>query len=657
MGKNRVRLLWGFLILTIILLSGSLVPRLSAAQAGPQPLTILFTHDLHSNFQPFIENTYDNQLVETGGYARLAEAISEQRRENPAGTVLVDAGDFSMGTLFHVLFPTEAPELRLMEKLGYEATTFGNHEFDFDSTATAQMLIAAKEKGGNQLPELLASNLAVKPDSQSGMKEAAAQYGIKDYIVLDKNGIRVGIFGLIGKDAVHDIILARDIQFKDPQIEAKRVVKILKEREKVDIILCLSHSGTRAKSEESEDELLAAAVPDIDLIISGHTHTRLDKPLRAGKTVIASAGCYGQNLGVIKLNYIPGQTPELADYRLIPITPEIAEKQGINSDIAAFTRLVESRFLSKYNYRFHQALAESSFNMGSLDKMYDEALETGLGDLVADSFRHAVAQAEGNGSEYVNAAVEPLGVIRSSFSAGEIEVKDVFRVLSLGIGVDKVPGYPVVAFYLTGSDIKNCLEIQSTLAPMQGNYNMQISGIKFKYNPYRVPLDRVYGVSISMPDGSYQPLDKKKLYRVATSYYAAALLSKMGPMTYGIVNAAPKDKTGAPLADLSKALVDIDAGQDGVQELKEWAALAEFMQAFPDTDGDGIADLPKSYQNPASRYEAVASWNPYYLLIDSTRITWAAMGAVLFIIILLTLLVRAVSRRVRRQWKYNRNTY
>ncbi|MGE5453937.1 MAG: bifunctional metallophosphatase/5'-nucleotidase [Methylocystaceae bacterium] len=646
MGKNKLIItcsIWGLLI---ALLTGGLFPLISAGQTSPTPLAILFTHDLHSNLQPFIVNTVDDQLIEAGGYARLAEAIKKQRQENPDGTMLVDAGDFSMGTLFHVLSPTEAPELRLMGKLGYEATTFGNHEFDFDTVATAQMLLAARKKGGSVLPELLASNLAVKPDSESGMKKAAAEYGIKDYMVVNKNGIRIGVFGLIGKDAVHDIIMARDIEFKDPQIEAKRVVRVLKEREKVDVIICLSHGGTRINKAKSEDELLAAAVPDIDVIISGHTHTLLTKPIVVGKTTIASAGCFGQNLGVIKLSCIPGQRPELADYQIAPITPQLTANQEINQDIEDYRKLVDSQFLSPYGYRFHQVVAESSYSMGSLDAMYQAAQETGLGDLVADAFRSAVQKAEGAGYQYVNVAVQPLGEIRNAFTAGNIEVKDVFRTLSLGLGTDKVPGYPVVAFYLTGSDIKNCLEIQSTLAPMQGNYTMQVSGINFKYNPNRLPLDRVYGVMISMPDGSYQPLEKKRLYRIATSYYAAALLGKMGPMTHGIVNSAPKSKTGQPLSDLSQALVDADNSRSGVQELKEWVALTQFLQAGKDSDKNGIANLPSSYQKPAGRYEAVASWNPYYLLVDSTKITWAAVAAGVSLILLLVLAVRAIRRRL-----------
>lgn len=652
MCSKQVRLIGAAItLLVVLLIAGGMIPLSRASQPSSSPITILFTHDLHSNLQSFMSYDQDNQTTDAGGYARLATAVANERQISPGNTILLDAGDFTMGTLFHTLITTEAAELRVMGELGYAATTIGNHEFDFDSSALAQSLLTAKKHSGSKLPAIVASNLAIKPESNSGIKEAASQYGIKDYTIIAKQGLRIGVFGIIGKNAVHDIILAQDIEFKDPTAEAKRVVKLLKEKEKVDVIICLSHSGTYTDKEKSEDELLAAAVPDIDLIISGHTHTLLPQPIMVGNTVIASAGCYGEYLGKLDFISAPGQKPVLIDYQLIPISKQWAEDKKIDKEIGAYKELVNSQFLSRYHYEFNQVMAESSFDMGSLDIMYKAASENGLGDLVADSFRDAVARAEGSDYQYVNLAVEPLGLIRSSFTAGNIEVKDVFRTLSLGMGTDKIPGYPLVAFYLTGSDIKNCLEIQSTLAPREGNYNMQVSGVKFKYNPYRVPLDRVYGITISMPDGTYQPLQKDRLYRVTTSYYAAALLAKMGPMTHGIVNAAPKDKSGQRLTDLNQALVDISTAEPGVQELKEWIALSQYLQSFKDIDNNGVANIPVSYQRSAGRYQAAASLNPYYLLVDATRITWLVIGAGITVILLLYLGGRVIKRRVIKRSK------
>lgn len=109
--------------------------------------------------------------------------------------LVVDAGDFSMGTLIHTLFRTEAAEIRLMGKIGYDATTIGNHELDFDSSGLASMLTAAKASG-DPLPCLLAANIKVKPDkaSQSRLKQALDSFPVEPYTVIEKAGIRIGVF-------------------------------------------------------------------------------------------------------------------------------------------------------------------------------------------------------------------------------------------------------------------------------------------------------------------------------------------------------------------------------------------------------------------------------------------------------------------------------
>ncbi|MBA4423556.1 MAG: bifunctional metallophosphatase/5'-nucleotidase, partial [Syntrophus sp. (in: bacteria)] len=264
--------------------------------AARERLVILFTHDLHSYFLPQRIAAPDGPPVERGGYAKLLSLIRENREGDR--TLLVDAGDFSMGTLFHTTFMTEAAELRLMAAMGYDVMTLGNHDFDFhlDGLAKALRKARAAEK---KLPVIVASNVVFSPDGKGdgNLKEAFREYPVVPYAVIERRGVRIGLFGIMGKDAQVDTPFAKPVTFGDPVETSKKMADLLKNKEKADFIVCLSHTGTSKVKKNSEDENLARAVPEIDVIVSGHTHTTLSQPIVIGKTLIVSAGSYGAYLG------------------------------------------------------------------------------------------------------------------------------------------------------------------------------------------------------------------------------------------------------------------------------------------------------------------------------------------------------------------------
>mgnify|MGYP000385170406 CR=1 FL=1 len=196
----------------------------------------------------------------------------------------------------------------MMKFLGYEATTFGNHEFDYRAKGLASMLQAAAGKG----PQLLCANIdwektlqdkSLKDDANV-LKEACDAYGVKDYTVLDHDGVKMAVFGLLGESAV-EYAPESGLIFKDAQQTAKDVVNEIKDKEDVDLIVCISHCGTieneADKLEESEDYQLAENVPDIDLIVSGHSHTTLDEPVQVGDTYLVSCGSYIPIMGHVVL--------------------------------------------------------------------------------------------------------------------------------------------------------------------------------------------------------------------------------------------------------------------------------------------------------------------------------------------------------------------
>jgi len=259
------------------------------AQTAEKSLVVLFTHDLHSSFLPRRLPTEKGLIIERGGWARISTLVRAEREAGPDRTLVVDGGDFSMGTLFHALFVREAAELRLLGRMGFDVSTPGNHEFDFRLAGLASALRAAKSSGG-PIPALVSSNIVLGAGVLAEDARAFADYPVRDYEVLERSGLRIGIFGLMGLGAADDSPFIAPAVVAEPIAQARRVVDILKNREHVDLVIALSHSGTAVEPALSEDVRLADAVPGIDVIVSGHSHTVLAKPLVRGGAIIVSAG-------------------------------------------------------------------------------------------------------------------------------------------------------------------------------------------------------------------------------------------------------------------------------------------------------------------------------------------------------------------------------
>jgi len=615
-------------------------------------VVILFTHDLHSHFFPYPVLESDGKLTTVGGYARLATAIKQERARYGGKTLLVDAGDFAEGTLFHTVLPEEALEFKLMGVLGYDVITLGNHDFDFYPDGLAKMLRTVKARGG-PYPALVASNTEFSKDGagDAELKKAFHEFPVREYVVVDRGGMKIGLFGIMGKDAAEDAPYAKPVTFIDPVDASKRIVNILRKNEKVDMIICLSHNGTRSQKSISEDEILAGKVPDIDVIISGHTHTTLSRPLIVGKTIIVSSGSYGAYLGVLNVSFSREKGAAVKAYNLVNMTPDVPEDPAVARHIKSFKKIVERHYLSHFNYRFDQVLAHAGFDMEQLAYMYAHPGEKGIGNLITDAFRHAVKKAEGPYYRHVHAAIQGLGTIRSSFVRGKISVPDVFRVLSMGPGENNLPGNTLIAGYLTGKELKNFLEVHTSIAPYKDAAYLQVSGITFEYNPYRVIFDRVISVKVLDENGEYKLLDPGRLYRVVINSFTAELLSKIGEKSHGILSVQLRDETGSPVQDM-KTLMIHAKGQSGIGGVKEWVALADYLTSFPDADGDGIPKVPARYRSSEGRIVTKASWNPLDLVTGGGWITW---GVVFLFLVFLTVVIFTVWAIVNKLYRLRKS--
>ena len=251
-------------------------------------ITILHTNDVHSHIDPF--GPEDGRNANMGGVARRATLIESIRNENPH-TLLLDAGDIFQGTPYFNYYGGEL-EFKLMSMLQYDLATIGNHDFDNGIEGLYK-----------QLPHADFEFVSANYDFSNTIMDTH----VKPYKTFIKEGVKIGVFGLgIELDGLVIKKLYKETEYLDPISIAQDMSQILKEKEKCDLIICLSHLGYNYKNSPNKvsDLVLARATKDIDLIIGGHTHTFLPKPTieknAVGKNVLVNqVGCYGLYLGKV----------------------------------------------------------------------------------------------------------------------------------------------------------------------------------------------------------------------------------------------------------------------------------------------------------------------------------------------------------------------
>ena len=255
-------------------------------------ITILHTNDVHSHVEPFSKD--HSEFPNKGGFERRATLVSEIRRQNP-NTLLFDAGDIFQGTPYFNFYGGEI-EFKLMSMLGYDAITLGNHDFDNGMDGLDKQLPNAKF-------DIISSNY--------DFKNTILESKVSDYKIYNKSGIKIGVFGLgIELEGLVSKDLYKETKYLDPMDIANDTAKKLKETENCDIVICLSHLGYKYEKfpNKVSDLNLAKSTKNIDLIIGGHTHTFMNKPVVVKNNVgndvlINQVGCFGLYLGRIDFSF------------------------------------------------------------------------------------------------------------------------------------------------------------------------------------------------------------------------------------------------------------------------------------------------------------------------------------------------------------------
>ena len=657
-------------------------------------LTVLFEHDMHSHLERF---------------PQIATVIKETKKVDP-DTIVLDGGDFSMGTPYQTIFSNEAAELRMMGFVGFDVTTLGNHEFDYRPQGLADMLnraVAAsqedrinfdeenefryrfrpKDKPVNPyvLPQMVNSNINMEgtiKDSKlkekgQALKAALENYGSKEYTVLEKNGKKIAVFGVFGKQSL-DYAPEAATKFKDPVKAAKATVEKIKKKNP-DVIIAVSHSGTSEDKEMSEDEILAKEVPDIDVIVSGHSHTLLSEPITVGNTTIGSCGSYCENIGKIVLTRSKeGEKFKRQSYEILPLA-SVNPDEETTKELEKFRKLVDEEFFKPYGYKWDQVLTNSNFDFEPIENLGAVQKEERLGNILSDSFIYAVKEAEGDKYDPVAASIMNAGTIRGTFKKGPITTADAYNSLSIGSGPDGKPGYPLVSVYLNGNEMRALAEVDASVSESMTEARLYVSGLMYRINPHRLFLNKISEIYKVVPDaldyrdplpyaagigkdsenpsrvwekedlkaidaqvndmknsGGLQELDKGKLYRVVGDLYACQMLGLVTEKSKGLLSIVPKDKDGKEIKDFEKHII---RSQDG-SELKEWYAVVRYMDSF------GDKGVPSSYENLQGRkiLEDVGSVSAY--LKNPSKIFWMALGVVILAVAVVALIITLIVKLI-----------
>jgi 5'-nucleotidase / UDP-sugar diphosphatase len=610
-SPSRHKLLAVSIAIGALFLAGPLF----AAEAGKKTFTILHANDLHSNFlglgpaSDYTPFTLNDDATR-GGYARLATLIAQRKAAHKdQGPVLVlCAGDYSMGTAFGAATREIGGELQLMSLMGFDATCLGNHEFDLGPDGLGKSISAAAKTG--HVPTVVASNakFSGKDPALADLQRLTKAGVIRRYVVIERGGLRFGLFGLLGKEAQH-YTSGGATTFPDPIETAKEMVTVLRETEKVDVVICISHGGVEQGKDgtftDGEDVRVAKAVPGIDVVVGGHSHTYLREAIIVNnRTPVVQAGVNGQTLGELVVTMDGGKLT-VDSSKLLPIDDTIPGDRAIASEIEKLKKNVTKIVFASRGYSIDQPLAVAPQDLPNT--FSDIPASTLLANLCTDAFREATK---------ADIGFTVNGTMRASLTRGKSGVQtvyDVFAVAPLGAGVvDTTAGSALVTGYFTGQDLKTLLEFLLIDNPAHpGEFFPRASGMRFRYDPSRPKFDAVTAIELGDLARGYSPIDitgkDGHLYSLTCPLMVGQFIMAIPKFTKGKLDLVPKNKAGQPLKSKTEAIDDprndtpdllpppgtldktsvaTGAGKGATREIKEWQAIMDHLRRLPAKKGE-----------------------------------------------------------------------
>ena len=506
----------------------------AGALGTPTTITILHLNDTHSHLDAF--GPKDKNLDGTvGGLANAATVVATLRATDP-NPLFVHAGDLFNGDAYFAAgigpggFPVlSVPEMQLLEGLGLDVLTLGNHEFGLGSAALASVLYAAFQGSG---PSVLTANIDLSAAGLAGLAQP--------YVVKEVGGVRVGFFGMTALDFLSQgaPFLARDLE-GTLQIAAQQVAALRNPTNAADVVIFLSHLGVDL------DQVVAASVPGIDAVVGGHSHTVLFSPVMVagpnGKAVpVVQAGEFYKWVGELTLEVENGQV-SLGGYRLVPVDAGVPRLP----QVAAVVNQVKAGVDQRYGQDvWHEPIARALLDVAKDPPARSPMRDSPVADLVTDALR-----ARGR----TDIALTATGFVTEGLTRGPLVGDDAFRIVGDGIDPSGAGlGFPLYVIEITGANLLAALETSLALG---GDLSLQVSGMSYVYDSRRPVGSRLRSAHVCG-----RPVDPARIYRATVNLGVVQGLSAF---------------PGVTLAGPPKAL-----GTSEYAAVRDWLSRLRFVLYF-----------------------------------------------------------------------------
>lgn len=464
----------------------------------PQTLTILHVNDSHSTLEAI--GPRDANLKGTlGGVSRVATLVGMTKMTEP-NVLFLHAGDISIGDVFFNRY-FQVPELQILDAIGVDALTLGNHEFDLTPEALLGSLVYAFPVPSDGFP-ILTANVDFSDPSISLLENYVDAYTIKEF-----GDLKVGIFGLTTPATNLLSNPSPAVVSNDIVTIAATMVGTLRTVENCDVVIFLSHLGLAL------DQLIDEYVPGINVIVGGHDHYKFDEPIAnpdpiTGTTWIVQARSNYMNVGKMTLQ-VDGTDVSLIDYDMIPIDTNIPQEPTVQAIVDGMITDIENFygipfFTQPFGY------ASSFFEEEAKDLLMLGAHDTPMGNLVADAFRSYTS---------TNIALQAGGSIALPLWEGTFTLGDLFRANGYGFNLTNTLGFQLATFDLTGADILAGLSFGLSEIEMNDEFLIQVSGMEYTYDGTQTGFDRLVSVKING-----MPIDPTATYSVTANEMVLSIL-------------------------------------------------------------------------------------------------------------------------------------
>lgn len=406
------------------------------------PLTLFHTNDLHSHFRS--ELTGDHR----GGIARLKTLVDSQRKLFPS-SLLLDGGDWSEGSIYYTDGLGEQ-SLRMMDALGYDATVVGNHDWLNGPDALLDSINRVQPK-----MSLVTANLELRNYSRS----EEFRKNIPPYVIREVNGLKVAIIGIATYEWIYDKFL-KPVQITEPFINIRDLAARLKPT--VDVVVAISHNSI------SMNQGILKAASSVDVIIGAHDHKLLEEPLLVNRWGgspgwIVEAGSWGRYLGRLNLNVDQGQVTVM-DYQLLPVNQNTPE----NPEILKAVDQMEARISKQFGAIFVNPIASSELELGR------EGMESPMGDLVTDSYRHAT------GADF---ALESTAFVAGEIHRGNLTTADFFNIIPAVFNSETGKTWTLKTLPLSGRTLRLLLNLLYSTKKLGTLGLLSVSNLEFIFDP------------------------------------------------------------------------------------------------------------------------------------------------------------------------------